>query len=245
MSSELLYLIPLIFLIAFLYSSVGHGGASGYLALMGMIGISAGIMRPSALILNLFVAGISFQQYYKAGYFRKNIFIPLGMSSIPMAFIGARIDIDAFWYKRILAACLLLASLRILGLFAKKENKSLHTMPVWAGIVLGGSLGLISGMIGIGGGILLSPALLLFRWSDVKETASISALFILVNSLAGLVGLFSKGVEMTPSLLWWIFPAILGGIAGSHWGSKQKNMQVLKQMLGAVLILASIKLCFE
>ena len=239
------YLIPLIFLIAYLYSSVGHGGASGYLALMGVSGMAVAVMRPSALIINLFVAGIAFYQYHRAGHFRKKIFLPLGISSVPMAFLGAQYSLDDNWYKRILAVCLLFATLRVLGIFNEKKSEHPKEMPLWAAVFTGASLGLVSGMIGIGGGILLSPVLLLFRWANMKETAAISALFILVNSLSGLIGLYTKGVILTPSLLIWIFPAIAGGLAGSYWGSKTAANEVLKKVLAVVLVLASVKLFID
>lgn len=245
MIAESWYLIPLIFLLAYLYSSVGHGGASGYLALMGFSGMAVAMMRPSALIINLFVAGIAFYQYYRSGHFRKNIFLPLGISSVPMAFIGSQYSLDAYWYKRILAICLLFATLRVLGIFNEKKHQIQKQMPIWAALLTGALLGLISGMIGIGGGILLSPILLLFRWANMKETANISALFILVNSLSGLIGLYTKGVVLTPSLLMWIFPAIAGGLAGSYWGSKTAANETLKKALAAVLVLASVKLFID
>lgn len=230
-----------IFIVAFLYASVGHGGASGYLALMALFGISPAFIKPSALVLNLFVSGIAFCQFYRKGYFRWNLFLPFAISSIPMAYLGASVDVDPVWYKRILAVCLVLATLRILGLFGDMQSGR-KDMPFLSGFVLGGILGFISGMIGIGGGIILSPVILLFRWGDVKETASVSSLFIFVNSLSGLLGQVHTGLNFTASMSWYAAAAVIGGTLGAYAGSSMLNNITVRNSLAVILISASVKL---
>lgn len=241
MPSEIIFLF-LIMLIAFLYASVGHGGASGYLALMVIFGFAHEVMKPSALLLNIIVSGIAFIQYYKSGFFRGKIFIPFILLSVPMSFIGAAIQLEAAWYKTILAICLVIAAFRLIGFFDKKENDTIVEMPIYIAILIGGIIGLISGMIGIGGGILLSPVLIFFHWAKMKETATISALFIFVNSISGLSGAIYNGAEFTPAIYSYIVAAVMGGSLGAYYGSKKFNNIVLKYLLSAVLLFACTKL---
>jgi hypothetical protein len=237
-------ILPLIFIVALLYSSVGHGGASGYLAVMALVGIDAQLMKSSALVLNLFVAGIAFTQYYRAGYFRWNLFWPFAIASIPFAFIGATVHIDPVIYKRILGVCLVIASLRIFGVFNLHNGEQDRPLPLWAGLLIGAILGLLSGMIGIGGGILLSPVILLMGWGNVKETSAVSALFILVNSMSGLTAVWKHHAVFSPVMFAWIGVAIVGGTIGSYWGSRKANQPALRSALAVCLTLAAIKLIF-
>jgi len=236
------YFLILIAIVAFLYASVGHGGASGYLALMVIFGISPLLMKPSALVLNLFVSAISFYQFYRSGHFTWKLLFPFIITSIPLSFIGAKIQMDVHVYKIILAVCLLIAILRLLGLFGKdsaEKNKELN-FPL--ALIIGGIIGLISGMIGIGGGILLSPVLLLFHWAKMKETAAVSAVFIFLNSLSGIAGAFSSLENISSQIYFWAIAGIIGGIAGAYYGSSRFNNNVLKYILSIVLIFACIKL---
>src|SRR5690606_4895634 len=193
----------------FLYASVGHGGASGYLALMALFSFAPETMKPTALILNLFVAGISFFYYYKGDHFNKKLFIPFAIASIPMAFIGGTIEIDASIYKKILAVLLVFAILKMLNVFGK-ENDSVKPIKLWQGLLIGGIIGLFSGLIGIGGGIILTPVILLFHWGNMKEAAAVSALFIWVNSAAGLFGQISSGVRLETASFVLIAFALIG-----------------------------------
>ena len=183
---ELLLLIALL-VVAYLYSSVGHGGASGYLALMALFGIEMIYMKPSALILNLFVSSIAFIAYYRGGHFRPKILLPFVLTSIPMAFIGATLEISPELYKKILGVSLLIATLRIVIQPRKLETDN-RKLPAWIALLTGSVVGFFSGMIGIGGGIILSPLLLITRWASMKETAAVSTAFIFLNSLSGLTG---------------------------------------------------------
>lgn len=236
--------IPLLFIVAFLYASVGHGGASGYLALMALFSFSPAIMRSSSLILNIFVSFISFYQYYKGGYFKWKLFWPFIITSIPASFIGAIITLDAFAYKKILAVLLILPILRLLGIIGKESDTIKELNLFWA-LIIGAIIGLLSGMIGIGGGILLSPIILLLHWGNMKQTAAISALFIFVNSISGLAGLISKGITIDNYIFIWVLIAVTGGIAGAYFGRKQFSNKILKSILAFVLLIASIKLLTE
>ena len=236
-----LILIFLIVIIAFLYASVGHGGASGYLALMAIAGISPAIMKPSALLLNIFVSAISFIQFYRHGYFKWNLLWPFIILSIPLAFLGAQIKLDVHIYKIILAICLLIATMRLLGLFGKGSSDT-RPLNIPLAIFIGAILGFISGMIGIGGGILLSPVILLMRWADMKQTAVISAAFIFLNSVSGLSGAFSTHIEFPPSIYLWTMAAVAGGLGGAYLGSSKFNTVTLRYILSAVLLFASTKL---
>lgn len=235
----------LLAVVAFLYASVGHGGASGYIAVMTLLGFAPEVVRPTALLLNLFVSAVAFAQFARAGHFRWKLFWPFAVASVPMAWIGARIHLDVVVYKRILAVCLVIAVLRLLGLFGGgDERRQAPGFVVALGI--GAVLGLVSGMIGIGGGILLSPLLLVFGWSTAKESAAISAAFIFVNSMAGLVSMASsKGLGMFGGEhLIWIAAALAGGSLGAYVGAQRFSQVRLRQVLGIVLLFASFKLFF-
>ncbi len=241
MPQEVFYLI--LFLVAFLYASVGHGGASGYLALMVLYGVAPEEMKPTALILNLFVSLTSFIQYYNQGYFLKKMFIPIAATSIPMAFIGGMITIEATIYKRILGFLLLFPILRFF-IFRNTPDTNLKPCNRTVAIITGGVIGLFSGMIGIGGGIILSPILLLLHWTNQKQTAAISAAFIFVNSLAGLAGMLIQGISITSGMAFYIIIAFAGGMLGAYLGARKFNQDVLKYVLATVLVMASYKLLF-
>jgi len=237
---EYLFLFSL-FVIAFLYSSVGHGGGTGYLALLALFGIAPVFMKSTALILNVFVSAIAFFSYYKAGFFKWKLILPFLITSIPFAYMGALVKVNPSVYKIILGVFLLIAVARML--FVPRSIREISTkVPFLPALGIGAVLGLFSGMIGIGGGIILSPVLILFHWANVKESAAASALFIFLNSLSGLLGLATGGFSMEPRIAVWIIVGIAGGIAGSWLGSFRLKSDRLKYMLAAVLLVASIKL---
>ncbi len=242
-SMDYLFLI-ILFIVAALYASVGHGGASGYLALMALFGFEQYLMKSSALTLNLFVAGISFYSFYRNGHFKFKILLPFIIGSVPMAFIGAGINIDAKTYKVILGILLLVAVSRLF--FSPKGEYDKSKTPIfYLAVIIGATVGLFSGMIGIGGGIILSPVLLLMHWSNVKETAGISALFIFINSIAGLLGLyFNQKFEPTSDILLWAAIGLVGGIVGGYLSSAKIPQEKLKYLLATVLLVASVKLLF-
>lgn len=237
------YFVLLLPIVAFLYASVGHGGASGYLALMAIFSFAPEVMKPTALLLNLFVAGIAFYHYFKAGFFNKRLFLSFAMASIPLAFLGGMIEIDASIYKKVLALLLVFAILKMLNVFGK-EGEQIKDVKLWQGLVVGGIIGFFSGLIGIGGGIILTPIILLLHWGKMKEAAAVSALFIWVNSAAGLIGQVSSGVEISSQSFILVAVALVGGFFGSYYGSKKFNNSLLRYLLAFVLIIASIKLFF-
>ncbi len=229
-----------VFFVAILYSSVGHGGASGYLAVMALFAIAPEITRPTALTLNLFVASIATVQYYRAGYFSWRLFLPFAAASIPMAYIGGTIQLPTNVYKIVLGVVLLLAAVRLAWNFAGEDETS--EPPIWLALIIGAVLGMLSGLVGVGGGIFLTPLLLLLHWAGAKKAAAVSALFIFVNSAAGLIGAWPQ-MPPLPTPVWaWILAAIGGGIIGSTLGAKRFDSLTLRRLLAAVLVFAGFKL---
>lgn len=235
------YFLALLPIVAFLYAAVGHGGASGYLALMALWSFPVSMMKPTALVLNLFVAAISFIAYARKGHFNKKLFLAFALTSIPLAFLGGKIEVNAAIYKKVLAVLLVFAILRMLGLFGRDADKTVD-VPVWQGLATGAVIGFFSGMIGIGGGIILSPVILLMKWGTMKETAAVSAAFIWVNSAAGLMGHFSRGVSIDPQAIWLVAIALVGGFLGGFLGSIRFDNLLLKRILAFVLVIACFKL---
>jgi uncharacterized membrane protein YfcA len=242
MDTMLLFYL-LLFLVAFLYATVGHGGASGYLALMALFSFSPDVMKPTALLLNLFVSAISFYQFYRGKHFLWKIFLPFAIASIPMAFLGGTIHIDPSLYKRILGLLLLVPITRFL-FFPNILVKDLKSSNIYLSLLIGGIIGFLSGLIGFGGGIILSPILLLLKWTDQKQTAAISALFIFVNSLSGLAGQLSHGIKFSTGMYSYVGIAIVGGCCGAYLGALKFNQNILKNVLAIVLLMAAFKMFF-
>jgi len=230
-------------IVSFMYSTVGHGGASGYLAMMTLFGFVPETMKPTALLLNLFVAAISFFHYGKSGNFNKKLFLIFALASIPLAFIGGLVEVDTLIYKKILSVLLVFAILKMLNVFGKGSNQ-IKEVKIWQGLGVGGIIGFFSGLIGIGGGIILSPIILIMKWGRMKEAAAVSALFIWVNSAAGMGGQLLSGVKIDPQAFILVAIAVVGGFLGGYLGSKKFNNRNLRYLLAIVLISACIKLFF-
>lgn len=240
--TSLAILLLLLAIIAFLYSSVGHGGASGYLAVMAIAGVSPLMMKPSALVMNLAVSAFSFIGFYRAGYFKFKLFLPFAIGSIPLAYVGGAMTLTDDIYKKILAVTILFSIARMLYQFKGNSQEIREINPVF-GILTGGMIGILSGMIGIGGGIILSPVMLLMRWGTIKETAAVSALFIFVNSLSGLYGQMQNGgIHLTENLQYAVAATIIGGLFGSYYGSQRFNVPTLRFLLTIGLSIACLKL---
>jgi uncharacterized membrane protein YfcA len=239
---EIIFYI-LLFIVAFLYSSVGHGGASGYLALMALFTILPAVSRQTALILNIFVSFIAFIQYYRSNNFNLKLFLPFALTSIPAAFAGGLISLDAELYKKILAVLLLIPAIKLLSEDRKNES-IIKKQNIALSLIIGMIIGFISGIIGIGGGILLSPIILMLGWGNLKQTAAVSALFIFVNSIAGISGVAAKGFNLSGNIVLMVAVALAGGILGSYLGARKFNNYTLKLVLAIVLIIASVKLFF-
>src|SRR5436190_2977000 len=236
-------IILAIFVVAVLYSSVGHGGASGYLAVMAFLGVMPEVTRPTALVLNLFVASIAAFQFYRSGFFSWSLFWPFALTSIPFAFIGGMIKLPTNVYKIVLGLVLLFAAFRLAWKFAS-DNNDVQAPKIWMALIIGAAIGLLSGLVGVGGGIFLTPILLLMHWSETKTAAGISAVFILVNSASGLAGNYQH-VSVLPQNVWfWIAAAVAGGIVGSLLGAKKFDSLTIRRLLAAVLLFAAVKLIF-
>lgn len=241
---DIIFIISL-FIVAYLYASVGHGGASGYLALMALFVVAPAVMKSSALVLNLFVSFIAFVAFYRSGFFRWKVLLPFIITSVPLSFLGANIHISPDLYRKILSVCLALATIKML---LPQHNTQAGTKIPHIGISLftGGVIGLISGMIGIGGGIILSPILIINRWATIKESACISSAFIFLNSSAALFGLFtSHTLAIDSRIALWVGVAFLGGLTGSYIGANKISSRGLKYFLSVVLIFAAIKLYLQ
>ena len=276
--------ILLFFVVAFLYSAVGHGGASGYLALMSIWHLAPEHMKPVALILNLVVSGIAFIQFYRQGHFLWRLFLPIAALSIPMAYLGGFTPLQDDVYQLGLGVFLVLSvvllNVNLRGRISLKNDDNKRVLAddasqlsreyLLAAAVMGGGIGYVSGLLGIGGGILLSPVLLLLGWTQQKQTAAMGAAFIFVNSMSGLVGfvqqhpLWESTAEKMSGVadqaitggsvlgIYWlsvsmivgalITPVILGGVAGSWYGSKKFSHRGMKGILSVVLLIAAIKL---
>ncbi len=236
-----LFLLPLFFVCAMLYASVGHGGASAYLALLALIGYTGGSVVPTVLVMNLTVASRAFTHYYRAGHFSLKCFLPFAMGSVPAAFLGGLIVVSPSVYLFLLSFSLCIAALRMLLIAYEIRPKELPPFFIYLAPLIGGGIGLLSGMIGIGGGIFLSPLLLVLKWADAKRTSAISAAFIAVNSAGGLLGHLLRG---TPDLTLWPFmlAAFIGGEWGAHVGARKLLPLLVQRVLGVVLLLAAVKL---
>ena len=242
MESSFVLIILAIFTVAVLYSSVGHGGASGYLAVMALLAVSPEITRPTALVLNLFVASIGAYQFYRSGYFSWRVFLPFAVTSIPFAFIGGMIQLPTNVYKIVLGVVLILAALRLAWKFSGAIEPKMPNIGI--ALAIGAVIGLLSGLVGVGGGIFLTPVLLLMNWSETKRAAGVSALFILVNSISGLLGNYQQVAKLPPNVWFWIVAAVVGGIVGSTLGAKRFDSLMLRRVLAVVLIFAGVKLVF-
>jgi len=233
----LLLLLPAV---AFLYASVGHGGASSYLVLLALFGFAPAEIRPTALMLNIMVSAIAFLNFRKACVFPLKLFLSLALFSVPASFLGGLFTLDTQLYQKLLGVLLLFPILKLFNFFPSNENAAV-TRQWWMAPALGFLIGLMSGLIGIGGGIILSPVLLMLGWSDVRQTAAISALFILLNSVAGLSGSGLQGFHFQPFLQILLPLTVAGGLAGAFWGAFRFNVPALKYMLALVLTIAATK----
>ena len=235
-------IVPLIFVAALLYSSVGHGGASGYLAVMALLSVAPESMRPAALTLNVLVSSIALYKFYKVKAFSWPLLLPIIAASIPFAFIGGSIDLPTYIYKPIIGVVLLVAAWQIFNRARTVANDIKPSPPKHLLFGMGAGLGLLSGLTGVGGGIFLSPILILMNWAETKMISGVAAAFILVNSIAGLAGVLTRGASFPPGLAWWGLAAVVGGLIGAEYGSRRLANPTIRQVLALVLAIAGAKM---
>jgi len=234
-------------LIAFLYASVGHGGASSYITLLTLLGYANSIIKPTALVINIVISLLAFVMYFRKVDFPWKLFLWLVVFSIPASFLGAKIDVNPILYRKVLGVLLLFPVARFLNIFPVSEVKKIDKNVLILAI-LGLSIGFVSGLIGIGGGIVLSPVLLMLGWTNLKETSAVSALFIFLNSISGLYSMSDKNpvfssmdIQNNPFLIF-VSLAIVGGLLGAYLGANKFQPKILKNILTVVLFIAAIKL---
>ena len=240
--ASVLALAGLVFAAAALYASVGHGGASGYLAAMALIGVAPEAMRPAALALNVLVAGIGTVTFYRAGQFSWAHLWPFAALSVPAAFVGGAMSLPVGLYRPVVGAVLLYAAVRLLR--QSKGTGDTRPLPMGVALAAGAVIGLLSGLVGVGGGIFLSPLLVLTRWVDVRTASGVAAAFILVNSVAGLLGQATQGASFPPFLPALAGAAIVGGWIGAELGSRRLPAPVVRRALAVVLVVAGLKMLF-
>lgn len=241
-TAHLVLLLAGITIVAFLYSSVGHAGASGYIAVMTLCGLSATFIRPTALVLNILVATIGSFQFWRAGYFSWRVFWPFALFSIPAAYLGGYLPVSTAILKVVIGVVLLFSAARLF--FRQGDPSDAQPPPIPGAIAVGGGIGFLSGLTGTGGGIFLTPLLLFCRWASIRGAAAVSALFILVNSIAGLTGFIASG-RGVPKFVWTLaVGAVIAGTIGSYFGSRRFPVRVISVILATVLVLAGYKLIF-
>ncbi len=229
-----------LFTIAFLYSSVGHAGASGYIAVMSLIGIAPAVIKPTALVLNILVASIASWQFWRSGFFSWQLFWRFAALSIPMSFLGGYLNLPTSAFKLLLGITLLISALRFLIKPTEITQPNPPSLPI--ALSVGGSIGLLSGLTGTGGGIFLTPLIFWQRWATAKTASAVSAMFILVNSISGLLGNFSSTRQIPGFAIVLIFAVILGGALGSYIGSQKLSHIGIQRLLSIVLIIAGLKM---
>lgn len=230
-------------MVALLYSSVGHGGASGYIAVLALFNISPEVFKPTVLVLNILVAAIAVYYFTRAGHFSWRLFWPFAVTSIPFSFIGGYLSLPHSIYITLVGIVLLSSACHLV--FKSKQDVSPISQPnISIALIVGAVLGLLSGLTGVGGGIFLSPLLLLMKWARIREISAVAALFILVNSIAGLLGHVSSLHSVPDFAPLLAVAALVGGVIGSIFGSRHLPVNVVVKTLSIVLTIAGCKLLF-
>jgi uncharacterized membrane protein YfcA len=242
---QLIILAAAFFVVALFYSSVGHAGASGYLGVMAVVGLAPATMRPTALVLNILVASLTFYRFTRAGYFRWRNLWPFLCGSIPFAAVGGSWKLANHQYYYVVAAALLVSAGILLWRAYRNrrpDRQDQPPVPVAPALFIGSAIGLLSGLTGTGGGIFLSPVILLTGWAAPKETSGISAPFILINSAVALLAGTLTWAALPAELPWLACAALAGALAGTWLGLKQLPIRALLVTLAVVLAVAAGKL---
>lgn len=235
-------LTALIFIAAALYSTVGHAGASGYLAAMAIFGLAPAVMKPTALVLNILVASIATAKFAKAGFFSWRTLWPFALTSIPMAAFGGSLKLEDQAYKRIVGGVLLYSAVRLLLKPRLVTDADVQPPRRALSLLFGAGIGFLSGLTGVGGGIFLSPLLLMMKWEETRRASGVAAAFILVNSIAGLLGHVASVREVPPAISWWLLAAGAGGWIGAELGSRKLDQLAIRRVLAVVLLVAGVKM---
>ncbi len=242
--TDLITLSLLILFAATTYSAVGHAGASAYIAAMALYGLAPEVMKPTALVLNIFVATYTTWRMYRAGLTDFKAVLPFVIGSIPMAFVGGAIHLPAQSYRLLIGAMLLFAAVR-LWISAKpamdEASEGVKPVPLLPALAIGAVIGLLSGLTGTGGGIFLSPVLVMMNWTTIRRASGIAAPFILVNSLAGLAGNLSITQRLPSELPYFLIAAMLGAFLGAQLGVRWLPPHILRRVLALVLLVAGLK----
>ena len=238
-------MLAVLFLIAsILYSSVGHAGASGYLAAMAFANVEPAIMKPTALVLNLVVGTIAFVRFRRAGFFAFDVWWPFAIASAPFAFVGGAMTLPGHWYRTLVGIVLFAAAARLI-VETRPPASVRHRIPRVPALIAGAGIGLLSGLTGTGGGIFLSPLLLFTGWAETREAGGVSAAFILANSLAGLAGNFAAVRVLPDALPLWILVVSAGGLLGTELGTRRVAPLTFRRLLAIVLVVAGLKLALS
>ena len=232
------------FMIALLYSTVGHAGASGYLATMALLSFAPEVMKPTALALNIIVALVTTARFAMAGHFSWRLFWPFAIASFPLAYLGGGMSVDATIYKILVGIALVFAALHLMlrSNVATDDPERVTYPGIAASLATGGSIGFLSGLTGVGGGIFLSPVLIILEWAGLRRTAAVAAAFILLNSMSGLAGYLHKGGSFPDNIAFWSVAVVAGGFIGSTLGATRFNSPALRVLLGGMLVMAGVKL---
>jgi uncharacterized membrane protein YfcA len=242
--SDITLLAGLFFVVAIIFSAIGHAGASGYLAVMALMGLAPEVMKPTALTLNILVATVATIQFSRSGFFSWRALWPFVLTSIPMAFVGGAYQLPGALYKAIVATILVLSALMILASQRLRAEKStlFPQIPIAWGFLSGAAIGLVSGLVGTGGGVFLSPLLVLMCWATVRQATGVIAAFVLLNSIAGLAGFVSKLEQLPTHIYLWLAAVLLGALIGTELGRKKLQLPALESLLTLVLLIAGLKM---
>lgn len=239
------YLILMLsfFVVALLYAIVGHAGGSGYIAVMVLAGMALADIRPTSLTLNVLVSVITTVQFARAGHFSWRLFLPFMIGSIPMAWLGGTMQLPSTPFKILLGIALLFSAWRLV--VQRIDPVKYRELPLLPAVAAGGAIGLVSGLLGIGGGIFLTPLLLLMGWAIPKQAAAVSAPFILVNSIFALAGFgMTNDLVLPEHFVGYAAAVMVGGLFGAYMGSRRLQSRTIVLVLSAVLLIAGGKMLY-